>query len=59
MPIFISFKTEARLKVLQLSKERHMLRIYQSMEIDLSSLFYPILWQISQLKKEILLMSQQ
>lgn len=59
MPIFISFKTEARLKVLQLSKEQHMLRIYQSMEIDLSSLFYPILWQISQLKKEILLMSQQ
>lgn len=58
MPIFISFKTEARLKVLQLSKEQHMLRIYQSMEIDLSSLFYPILWQISQLKKEILLMSQ-
>lgn len=59
MPIFISFKTEARLKVLQLSKEQHVLRIYQSMEIDLSSLFYPILWQISQLKKEILLMSQQ
>lgn len=58
MPIFISFKTEARLKVLQLSKEQHVLRIYQSMEIDLSSLFYPILWQISQLKKEILLMSQ-
>lgn len=35
-----------------------MVRIYQSMEIDLSSLFYPILWQFSQLKKEILLKSQ-